>query len=143
MEIGAGFSTLVALEEMEDNGAGVVHCIEPYPSDFLKRDQRIILHAVRAQDIHPEYLNDILRDNNILFIDSTYRKDRQRLLADLPSLVTGNQAKDLCTCSRCLFAIWDAQGMVIDPANILDRAVFASRLPAGQSEGLGVVWQLP
>jgi len=72
VEIGSGFSTLVALEAIERNRAGVVHCIEPFPREFLKRDDRITLHAVKAQDIRPEFLNDILRDNDILFIDSTH-----------------------------------------------------------------------
>lgn len=72
VEIGSGFSTLIALEAIEKNRAGTVHCIEPFPRDFLKKDNRLTLHTVKAQDIQPEFLNDILRDNDILFIDSTH-----------------------------------------------------------------------
>ena len=72
VEIGGGFSTLIALEAAEKNRLGAVHCIEPFPREFLKRDKRINLHAVKAQDIQPGFLNDILHDNDILFIDSTH-----------------------------------------------------------------------
>jgi len=72
VEIGSGFSTLVALEAVEKNCTGVVHCIEPFPREFLKRDNRIRLHAIKAQDIQQGFLNDILQDNDVLFIDSTH-----------------------------------------------------------------------
>jgi hypothetical protein len=72
VEVGSGFSTLVALEARERNGAGEVHCIEPYPPRWLEGDRRITLHAVRAQEIQAEFLNDLLRDGDILFIDSTH-----------------------------------------------------------------------
>jgi hypothetical protein len=72
VEIGSGFSTLVALEAIEQNGIGGIHCIEPFPRDFIKGNDRIALHAVKAQAIVPEFLNDVLRDNDILFIDSTH-----------------------------------------------------------------------
>jgi Methyltransferase domain len=72
VEIGSGFSTLVALEAIEKNRTGAVHCIEPFPREFLKRDDRITLHTIKAQDIHPGFLNNILQDNDILFIDSTH-----------------------------------------------------------------------
>jgi hypothetical protein len=71
VEIGSGFSTLVAIEAVEKNQFGVIHCIEPYPRQFLKKEKRIVLHTLKAQDISPEYLNEILQDNDILFIDST------------------------------------------------------------------------
>ena len=72
VEIGSGFSTLVAIEAMEKNGGGAIHCIEPYPREFLKNDPRISLHSVKAQDMSAESLNDILQDGDILFIDSTH-----------------------------------------------------------------------
>jgi PAS domain S-box-containing protein len=72
VEIGSGFSTLVALEAVAANGAGIVHCIEPMPRPFLKENDRIILHVAKAQDILPEFLNDTLHDNDVLFIDSTH-----------------------------------------------------------------------
>ena len=72
VEIGSGFSTLVALEAIEKNKSGKVHSFEPFPREFLRKDDRIDLHAVKAQDISSEFLNDILQDNDILFIDSTH-----------------------------------------------------------------------
>ncbi len=72
VEIGGGFSTLAALEAIEKNGTGSVHCIEPFPRNFLKKDKRVTLHTVKAQDIHPGILTNILQDNDILFIDSTH-----------------------------------------------------------------------
>lgn len=72
VEIGSGFSTLVTLDAIEKNGFGTVHCIEPFPRNFLESDDRISLHISRAQDIHSEFLNDTLRNGDILFIDSTH-----------------------------------------------------------------------
>jgi hypothetical protein len=72
VEIGSGFSTLVAIQAVEQNRSGKIHCIEPYPRRFLSKLNRIELHTVIAQEISPEFLNDILRDNDILFIDSTH-----------------------------------------------------------------------
>jgi hypothetical protein len=72
VEIGSGFSTLIALEATDRNRGGAVHCIEPFPREFLKNNSRITLHTLRAQDIQPELLNDMLRDNDMLFVDSTH-----------------------------------------------------------------------
>jgi hypothetical protein len=72
VEIGSGFSTLVALAAVEKNGAGMVHCIEPFPQRFLSEDRRIDLRAVPAQQMTAEELNDLLRDGDVLFIDSTH-----------------------------------------------------------------------
>ncbi|MBN1662297.1 MAG: class I SAM-dependent methyltransferase [Deltaproteobacteria bacterium] len=72
IEIGAGFSTLVALEAIEKNQTGSIHCIEPFPRKFLINDNRIFLHSVKAQEINPQFLNDTLQDGDILFIDSTH-----------------------------------------------------------------------
>lgn len=72
VEIGSGMSTLIALLATEKNGSGKVHCIEPYPRDFLQRDERIALHPVEAQEIAPEFLASLLGDGDVLFIDSTH-----------------------------------------------------------------------
>ena len=72
VEIGSGFSTLIAIEAVEKNRVGQIHCIEPYPRQFLKEEKKISLHASKAQEIDSEFLNDILTDGDILFIDSTH-----------------------------------------------------------------------
>lgn len=72
IEIGSGFSTLVALEAVERNGIGNIYCIEPYPKEFLRNEQRINLLPMKAQEIQVQFLNDILKDGDFLFIDSTH-----------------------------------------------------------------------
>lgn len=75
VEIGSGFSTLIAMEALIKNGSGVLKCIEPFPRPFISKfgnSGAIELHKTRAQDVTPEMLNSMLSDNDILFIDSTH-----------------------------------------------------------------------
>ncbi|MFK7802961.1 MAG: class I SAM-dependent methyltransferase [Anaerolineae bacterium] len=72
LEIGSGFSTLVALEAVGKNKSGNVHCIEPYPREFLKKNAAVDLHSIKVQDVKAEFINDTLKDGDILFIDSTH-----------------------------------------------------------------------
>jgi hypothetical protein len=72
IEIGSGFSTLIAVEAIEKNHSGQIHCIEPYPREFLRREKNISLQLSKAQEIEPEFLNDYLKDGDFLFIDSTH-----------------------------------------------------------------------
>jgi hypothetical protein len=71
VEIGGGFSTLVACEAVARNGAGIIHVIDPFPRRFLERPD-VRLHTTRVQDVGADFLNDLLRDGDILFIDSTH-----------------------------------------------------------------------
>jgi len=73
IEIGSGWSTLVAHEAVKKNGAGSIVCIEPYPPDFLDRIGSVSeIVRERAQDIDPSFFNSRLSDGDILFIDSTH-----------------------------------------------------------------------
>ncbi|MFZ4967163.1 class I SAM-dependent methyltransferase [Pseudomonas gingeri] len=75
VEIGSGFSSLIALEALRKNGAGTLSCIEPFPRSFiasLGREGALDLQVQRAQDITIEALNATLEDGDILFIDSTH-----------------------------------------------------------------------
>ena len=72
VEIGSGFSTLVALEAVAANGSGAITCIEPFPREFLRRRTDLTLKEIRAQDVDRSYLNDVLQDGDVLFIDSTH-----------------------------------------------------------------------
>jgi len=72
IEIGGGFSTLVALEAARKNGVGSVTCIEPFPRPFLERNNQILLKRLRAEAIDADFLNQSLADGDILFIDSTH-----------------------------------------------------------------------
>ncbi len=72
VEIGSGFSTLIAMEALKQNGIGKIICIEPYPRKFIETNQSIKLIKKIAQDISSKELNNILQDGDILFIDSTH-----------------------------------------------------------------------
>ena len=72
IEIGSGFSSLVALEALHKNGVGSLTCIEPYPRAFLENRKDLCLKKIRAQDVIADDLNGILNDGDILFIDSTH-----------------------------------------------------------------------
>lgn len=72
LEIGSGFSTLVAIEEVSKNNKGTIHCVEPYPRSFLIGNQQIVLHKRTAQSLDDKFINEILKDGDILFIDSTH-----------------------------------------------------------------------
>lgn len=72
VEIGGGFSTLVAREALAKNGSGKLTCIEPFPRPFLKRLDGVSLEAITAQEVTANYLNNILGDGDVLFIDSTH-----------------------------------------------------------------------
>jgi len=72
IEIGSGFSTLVAMDAISKNGTGQVKCIEPFPRSFLEESKKVELIKHRAQDVTPEWLNENLEDGDVLFIDSTH-----------------------------------------------------------------------
>ncbi len=72
LEIGSGWSTSIAKLACAKNGMGRIVCIEPYPSPFLEAIEGIEVIRRRAQDVETEFVNDLLRDGDILFIDSTH-----------------------------------------------------------------------
>lgn len=72
LEIGSGFSTLLAAEALKRNGRGDVVCIEPYPRAFLKNMRLKELIQKPAQDMTADWFNDHLQDGDVLFIDSTH-----------------------------------------------------------------------
>lgn len=72
VEIGSGYSTMVAIEASQKNQNTSIICYDPFPQDFIKSNTFISIAERKAQDISPEELNDILDDGDILFIDSTH-----------------------------------------------------------------------
>jgi len=72
VEIGAGFSTLVAMDAIAKNGTGEITCVEPFPRAFLEKTDKILLKKMPAQEITVEWLNSYLCDGDVLFIDSTH-----------------------------------------------------------------------
>src|SRR5579863_8131484 len=73
VEIGSGFSTLVADAAMRRNGAGEIVCVEPYPRSFLPgiaSVARIIDQPIQA--LAPDSFRQLLEPGDMLFIDSTH-----------------------------------------------------------------------
>lgn len=76
IQVGCGVSTatcLLAADDEPDYQPQIV-CVEPYPSDFLKRlenEGKITLLAEMAQTIELEKLTD-LKAGDLLFVDSTH-----------------------------------------------------------------------
>lgn len=72
VEVGAGFSTLVASQAAQHNPSTSVIAIEPYPRDFIKNQVNGIQHiAQSAQDMDIAFFEE-LKPNDILFIDSSH-----------------------------------------------------------------------
>lgn len=73
LEIGCGFSTLVADMALRANGGGELVCIEPYPMPFLHRIEsvaRVIEKPV--QSIPVDELVGMVEASQVFFIDSTH-----------------------------------------------------------------------
>ncbi|MEL0588107.1 MAG: class I SAM-dependent methyltransferase [Planktothrix rubescens PR222] len=73
LEIGSGYSTLIASEALQRNGYGDLILIEPYPKPFLnqiKEVKNIITKFI--QDIPIFELLGYSDSSDIIFIDSTY-----------------------------------------------------------------------
>lgn len=76
IEVGAGFSTLVAAGAVARNAAeghpARLIAVEPYPRDFIRRGAHAIEHsAQRAEDLDPAFF-DQLAAGDMLFIDSSH-----------------------------------------------------------------------
>jgi len=73
VEIGSGFSSLVAIEALRLNGSGKLTCIEPFPRRFLEdRAKKGEINLVQQKAQKFGDLNDLLEDGDVLFIDSTH-----------------------------------------------------------------------
>lgn len=75
IQVGCGVSTAVCLIAAKDEGYSPrITCIEPYPTDFLKRESaagRLELVANKVQDAGPECASD-LRAGDLFFVDSSH-----------------------------------------------------------------------
>jgi Methyltransferase domain len=72
VEIGSGYSTHVSLTAVRKNGVGQVVCIEPYPTEVLRKvgaEVRIIESKVQELDLG---FFESLGSGDILFIDSSH-----------------------------------------------------------------------
>ncbi|HEX3576864.1 MAG TPA: class I SAM-dependent methyltransferase [Rhodopila sp.] len=72
LEIGGGWQTAVALMACQKNGMGRIVCVDPNPSEFLRAVQGIEIVEQRVQDLETEFFNSVLREGDLLFIDSTH-----------------------------------------------------------------------
>ena len=73
LEVGSGFSTIVADQALQKNGKGKLILIEPYPQEFLVKlpsVEKIIKSFV--QDIPVKDLVELIESCQIWFIDSTH-----------------------------------------------------------------------
>jgi hypothetical protein len=73
IEVGSGFSSLVAAEAIAKNKNTALICIEPFPLDFLRRGFPG-LHSLiekKVEDIDLEFFSQ-LHSGDILFIDSSH-----------------------------------------------------------------------
>ncbi len=73
VEIGSGFSTLVADAALRANGHGEIVAIEPYPRPFLKSVASVKQLIERPiQSINQLEFLKLVNDADVLFIDSTH-----------------------------------------------------------------------
>ena len=73
LEIGSGFSTLVANEAIKKNGFGEVISIEPFPMPFLTSIECVTqIIEKKVQDIPVSELVELIEDVDLWFIDSTH-----------------------------------------------------------------------
>ena len=79
VEIGSGYSSLVAMEALRKNGSGSLTCIEPFPMKWLDDNRKeggplegMNLIRTPIQKMDPSKINALLNDGDILFIDSTH-----------------------------------------------------------------------
>jgi hypothetical protein len=73
IEVGSGFSSLVAAEALTKNGNSGLICIDPFPKDFLRRGFRGMQSLIEknVEDIELGFFSQ-LDSGDVLFIDSSH-----------------------------------------------------------------------
>ena len=73
IEVGSGFSTLVASAALAQNGSGEIVCVEPFPRPFLRSVPGVVQVVQKpVQQLDIDFFRKGLGDGDILFIDSTH-----------------------------------------------------------------------
>ncbi len=73
LEIGSGYSTLIADMALRANGVGELILVEPYPKPFLRKLATVSKLIERpVQDIPEAELVELVNDSQVWFIDSTH-----------------------------------------------------------------------
>lgn len=71
LEVGSGFSTLIAKAALERNGSGRLVCVEPFPKPWLSR-LGVELIARPVQELTLPFFERLLTPGSVFFIDSTH-----------------------------------------------------------------------
>lgn len=75
LEVGSGFSTLIAVKAAKANGNTTVRCIEPYPTEYFSKHlvglEGIQLITKKVQET-PLHTFGSLGEGDVLFIDSSH-----------------------------------------------------------------------
>lgn len=71
IEIGGGYSTLIASKALSANGKGKLTCIEPYPERLNGTEPNVELIQKRVEEMDVDFFGS-LAANDILFIDSSH-----------------------------------------------------------------------
>ena len=75
IEVGSGFSTVVLGQAAAENKNSALICIDPYPNDFLRKDNKVaalqLLMETKVEDVDVEFFSQ-LESGDILFIDSSH-----------------------------------------------------------------------
>jgi predicted O-methyltransferase YrrM len=88
VELGSGYSTLVASEALARNGRGELACYDPYPSGHVmaRADLRSAVRPISAQQLDESVLQE-LSAGDVLFVDTTHTVkqggDVNRIVLDL------------------------------------------------------------
>ena len=72
LEIGGGYSSLIAAEALKRNRKGKLKVIDPFPRDFLKNIPGINLVEIPFQNLESEVLAASIETDDMVFIDSTH-----------------------------------------------------------------------
>lgn len=92
VELGSGYSTLVAFEALERNGSGELRCYDPYPSPHVLARPELARHVQRvgAQQLDESVVRE-LEAGDLLFVDTSHTVkqggDVNRIVLDLLPLV--------------------------------------------------------
>jgi methyltransferase family protein len=73
IEVGGGYSTLLLAQAAQQNGNTALHCIEPYPEDFLMKGAAGLttLRAQRVEEVDLTVFSR-LEARDVLFIDTSH-----------------------------------------------------------------------
>jgi hypothetical protein len=144
LEIGSGYSTLVALEAVRQNGFGEVICIEPFPRDWI-RALPIELIEQKVQTLDSQFFQEQLDDGDILFIDSTHTVKNGTDVLHLYLRVLPFLTRKLAVHVHDIYLPYPlplALPLCHRDTDLLDRTVSALCLSAGQSEDPpALVWR--